>query len=389
MPLTGAERQKRHADKLRETMGEEKYKLFIKNKNKKKYNKLKNNNDDNEDKNEDNEDTKNDLKKPEFVFIELKPLKKRLNPLKKSKLNVETVKIYLKTIKKIYFNYYKKDLDDDTDLMNVLTNKPYDLDKLSSQLSFIKTDLRNIIINNHKDISIIYSVITRIKNFAKTVKELYPYVEQKQNEYNSNRTNKTIDATVKHKINILSFNKDDVLNIINNDNLNLTNIEKLIFGLMLLFPTRRPVDYRKMLITDTLPKKETKLKINLRNNYYYNKQFYFNVTKNKDIQNFPVPVELDLLINKVIKTNITDNNTNKYLLLNDDNKQFSTSGLSVFIMKTFKKVFGTAISAVEIRRLYSTYLKKQIMEGIITEEEHRNICYMMNHSFEENKKYAY
>jgi hypothetical protein len=389
MPLTGAERQKRHADKLRETMGEEKYKLFVKNKNKKKYNKLKNNNDDNEDKNEDNEDTKNDLKKPEFVFIELKPLKKRLNPLKKSKLNVETVKIYLKTIKKIYFNYYKKDLDDDTDLMNVLTNKPYDLDKLSSQLSFIKTDLRNIIINNHKDISIIYSVITRIKNFAKTVKELYPYVEQKQNEYNSNRTNKTIDATVKHKINILSFNKDDVLNIINNDNLNLTNIEKLIFGLMLLFPTRRPVDYRKMLITDTLPKKETKLKINLRNNYYYNKQFYFNVTKNKDIQNFPVPVELDLLINKVIKTNITDNNTNKYLLLNDDNKQFSTSGLSVFIMKTFKKVFGTAISAVEIRRLYSTYLKKQIMEGIITEEEHRNICYMMNHSFEENKKYAY
>jgi hypothetical protein len=389
MPLTGAERQKRHADKLRETMGEEKYKLFVKNKNKKKYNKLKNNNDDNEDKNEDNEDTKNDLKKPEFVFIELKPLKKRLNPLKKSKLNDETVKIYLKTIKKIYFNYYKKDLDDDTDLMNVLTNKPYDLYKLSSQLSFIKTDLRNIIINNHKDISIIYSVITRIKNFAKTVKELYPYVEQKQNEYNSNRTNKTIDATVNHKINILSFNKDNVLNIINNDNLNLTNMEKLIFGLMLLFPTRRPVDYRKMLITDTLPKKETKLKINLRNNYYYNKQFYFNVTKNKDIQNFPVPVELDLLINKVIKTNITDNNTNKYLLLNDDNKQFSTSGLSVFIMKTFKKVFGTAISAVEIRRLYSTYLKKQIMEGIITEEEHRNICYMMNHSFEENKKYAY
>ena len=387
MPLTGAERQKRHADKLRETMGEEKYKLLIKNKNKKKYNKLKNDNqDDNEN---DNKDTNDDLKKTEFVFMELKPLKKRLNPLKKSKLNDETVKIYLKTIKKIYFNYYKKDLEDDTDLMNVLTNKPYDLYKLSSQLSFIKTDLRNIIINNHKDISIIYSVITRIKNFAKTVKELYPYVEQKQNEYNSNRTNKTIDTTVKHKINILSFNKDDVLNIINNDNLNLTNMEKLIFGLMLLFPTRRPVDYRKMLITYTLPKKETKLKIKLRNNYYYNKQFYFNVTKNKDIQNFPVPSELDLLINNVIKSNITDNSTNKYLLLNDDNKQFSTSGLSLFIMKTFKKIFATAISGVEIRRLYSTYLKKQIMEGIITEEEHRNICYMMNHSFEENKKYAY
>ena len=58
-------------------------------------------------------------------------------------------------------------------------------------------------------------------------------------------------------------------------------------------------------------------------------------------------------------------------------------------MKTFKKVFNIAISAVEIRRLYSTYLKKQASDGIITEQEHRNICYMMNHSYEENKKYAY
>ena len=58
-------------------------------------------------------------------------------------------------------------------------------------------------------------------------------------------------------------------------------------------------------------------------------------------------------------------------------------------MKTFKKAFNYSISAVEIRRLYSTYLKNQFENGIITEQEHRNICYMMNHSYEENKKYAY
>jgi hypothetical protein len=142
-----------------------------------------------------------------------------------------------------------------------------------------------------------------------------------------------------------------------------------------------------MLISETLPKKETKVKINLRNNYYYNKEFYFNITKNKDIQHFHVPQELDLLINNVIASN--DNDANKYLLLNNKNEQFSSSGLSLFIMKTFKKVFNTSISAVEIRRLYSTYLKKQVADGIITEQEHRNICYMMNHSYEENKKYAY
>ena len=348
-------------------------------KNKKKYDKLKNKTDDN--------NIKEEEQKIEFVFMELKPLKRRLYPLNKSKLNDETVKIYLKTVKKVYKKYYKEDLDDDTDLMNVLTNKPYDVNKLSSQLNFIKTDLRNVIINNHKDITNIYAVITRIKNFTKTVKELYPYIEQKQIEYENKRANKTADETVKHKMNILSFVKEDILTIINNDDLNLTSIEKLIIGLMLLFPTRRPVDYRKMLISEILPNKETKVELSLRNNYYYNKVFYFNVTKNKDIQHFPVPQELDLLINNVIESN--DNDANKYLLLNNKNEQFSSSGLSLFIMKTFKKVFNIAISAVEIKRLYSTYLKKQVADGIITEQEHRNICYMMNHSYEENKKYAY
>lgn len=375
-PLTGAQKQKRHADKLKAELGEEEYKRLMKIKNKKKYDKLK-----------DNNDIKEKKQIPEFVYVELKPLKRRLCRLNKSKLNDETVKIYLKTVKKVYKNYYKKDLDDDTDLMNVLTNKPYDVNKLSSQLSFIKTDLPNVIINNHKDIKNIYAVITRIKNFTKTVKALYPYIEQKQIDYENNRANKTADETVKRKINILSFVKEDVLNIINDDDLNLTNNEKLIIGLMLLFPTRRPVDYRRMLISETLPKKETKVKISLRKNYYFNKEFYFNITKNKDIQHFHVPQELDLLINNVIASN--DNDANKYLLLNNKNEQFSSSGLSLFIMKTFKKVFDTSISAVEIRRLYSTYLKKQVADGIITEQEHRNVCYMMNHSYEENKKYAY
>ena len=38
--------------------------------------------------------------------------------------------------------------------------------------------------------------------------------------------------------------------------------------------------------------------------------------------------------------------------------------------------------AVELRH----YLVKQ---KELTEKEHRNICDMMNHSYEENKKYAY
>jgi len=92
----------------------------------------------------------------------------------------------------------------------------------------------------------------------------------------------------------------------------------------------------------------------------------------------------NLLINKII-----NNRENKHLLLNNDNKEYSNSCLSIFIMKTFNKIYGISISAVEIRRLYSTYLQKEVKNGNISEERHRIICEMMNHSYEENKKYAY
>ena len=378
MPLTNAERQKRYRENQL-LHNKEDYDKKISLKMKKHYKKLKNEeiiikSDEKEEKTEDKE----------FIFIELKPIKKRINPLNRSKLNDKSIELYLKTIKKIYKNYYKKDMDDDNDLINLLRNKPYNLSKLSIELEFIKRDIYNVIKENYKDISILYAVITRIKNFAKQVKQLYPYIEQKQNNYNEKRMNKKPDMNVEHKIEVLSFKKEDILSILYNEELNLTDNEKLIFGLMTLFPTRRAVDYRKMLICDTKPKKENKLKMNERNNYYYKKQFYFNVTKNKEIQQFDIPDELDILINKII-----NNRENKHLLLNNDNKEYSNSCLSIFIMKTFNKIYGISISAVEIRRLYSTYLQKEVKNGNISEEKHRIICEMMNHSYEENKKYAY
>jgi len=271
MALTNAERQKRYRERQLLNNKEE-YNKKISLKMKKHYNKLKN-------EHHDEEQIKEEKK--EFILIRLKPIKKRINPLNKSKLNDKSIQLYLNTIKKIYKNYYKKDIEDDTDLLNILTNKPYNLDNIKLQLQFLKTDLFNVIKNNYNDITILYAVITRIKTFAKQVKELYPYIEQKQNNYNEKRINKVPDNIVKHKIDVLSFKKDDILTILSNPDLELTDSEKLIFVLMTLFPTRRAVDYRKMLISDTKPKKENKLKINERNNYYYNKQFYFNVTKTK------------------------------------------------------------------------------------------------------------
>lgn len=388
MPMTNAERQKRYREKQLLNNKEE-YKNKISLKMKTHYKKLKNEHQEDKQLQQSDEYQEHQEKK-EFILIPLKPIKKRINPLNKSKLNDKSIQIYLKTIKKIYKNYYNKDIDHDTDtdLLNILTNKPYNLDNIKSQLQFLKSDLFNVIKNNYNDITILYALITRIKSFAKQVKELYPYIEQKQNNYNEKRINKIPDAIVKQKIDVLSFKKDDILTILSNPNSDLTDSEKLIFALMTLFPTRRPIDYRKMLISDTKPKKENKLKMNERNNYYYNKQFHFNVTKNKDIQFFDVPDDLDKIINDIIskRHDLTDN---KHLLLNDHHKEFTNSSLSIFIMKTFNKIYGISISAVEIRRLYSTYLQKEVKDDNITEEQHRIICEMMNHSYEENKKYAY
>ena len=194
-------------------------------------------------KNEDIDDS--DENKEEIIIIPLKAIKRRVNPLNKSILNDNTIKIYLRSIKKIYKNYYKKDIDDESEIINLLTNKPYNLEKITLQLDFVKTDLMKIIKENYKDIRNLYAVITRIKNFAKQVKELYPYIEKKQNIYNENRKNKEVNKNVEKRMEAISFRKEDILKILSNENLHLTETEKLIFALMTLFPTRRAVDYRK------------------------------------------------------------------------------------------------------------------------------------------------
>jgi hypothetical protein len=58
-------------------------------------------------------------------------------------------------------------------------------------------------------------------------------------------------------------------------------------------------------------------------------------------------------------------------------------------MRIFNKIYDISISAVELRHYYSTYINYLVKQKELTEKQHRNICDMMNHSYEENKKYAY
>ena len=287
-------------------------------------------------------------------------------------------------MKFIYYSFHKSELNDDSDLLNVLSNKPYNLENINSQFGFIKNNIYDIIKNNNKnDIRNLYSVITRIKSFATPVKQLYPYILNYQNIYNTNRANKIIDESIKNKIDVLSFNKNDLIDNLNKHH-DLSSNEKLIYALLTLFPTRRPVDYRKMIIIFSEPPNQSKVKYEDKNNYYFNKTFYFNVTKNKKIQKFQISDDLHNIIQSIIK----DKNEGEYLLSNN-NKQFTQIELSKLIMNTFFKIYEISISAVEIRRLYATYLKSLYNNKEISEAEHRLFADMMNHNFDENLKYSY
>jgi len=328
-------------------------------------------------------------------FIIYKPFTNKIITLNKSILQPQTIKLYYNSFNKIYKNYTKNELSEifNTELLKLLSNDKYNLKIINKELEFLKKDLYNFIKPLTKnELQYLYSILTRIIGYAPIIKKIYPYILQKQIEYQQSRANIELKDINYIKYNKLSFNIDDVLQILNHFNDNkiesdknyLTSRDKLIFGLFMLLPVRRPIDYLRMMIIDKEPLTEDKILIHKRNNYYYNKTFYYNRTKTKEIQKITVPDELDILIKNYINDRISGS-----LLLDNDNKQYNSSNLSIHIMRIFNKIYDISISAVELRHYYSTYINYLVKQKELTEKQHRNICDMMNHSYEENKKYAY
>ena len=84
---------------------------------------------------------------------------------------------------------------------------------------------------------------------------------------------------------------------------------------------------------------------------------------------------------------INDRVTGSLLLYN--NKQYTSSNLSIHIMRIFSKIYDISISAVELRHYDSTYINYLVKQKELTVNEHGKICEIINHFYEENKKYAY
>jgi hypothetical protein len=389
MPMTNAERQKKfrerqllnNKDEYLHTQSQYKKKQY-----RKKYK-------DGELDETDDEDEIKDEIKDEFIL--LKPLKKRPALLNKKIINDDTKKTYIRSLSKIYNSYYHKQITDKfkEELNKLLSMQKYNIKLIKEEFNIIDKDIYNIIINtsNKADIRNLNSIVSKIRGFSNLIKKITPYTDFNQQQYIDNRANKKFTKAIKRKYNTLSFKKEDIIKNLNNDDLELTSKEKLLYGLFTLFHTRRPVDYNRMIIATEKPKYENRKKIKDRNNYYFDGVFYFYITKNKQIQKYDVPSELQLLIENEIKSrnDIHFDDKNK-LLLNNENKHYKYgSKLSGDIMLLFKKIYKLSISAVEIRRFYCTYLKYQVEDGHMTENQHREIAEMMNHSYEESLDYAY
>ncbi len=331
--------------------------------------------------------------KDEFVL--LKPLKKRPALLNKKIINDDTKKSYIRSLSKIYNSYYHKQITDEfkDELNKLLSMQKYNIKLIKEEFNIIDKDIYDIIKNtsNKSDIRNLNSIISKIRGFTNLIKKITPYTDFNQQQYINNRANKKFTKAIKRKYDALSFKKNDIIKNLNNNDLQLTSKEKLLYGLFTLFHTRRPVDYNRMIIATEKPKYENRKKIKDRNNYYFDGIFYFYVTKNKAIQKYNVPPELQVLIDDEIKSrnDIHIDDKNK-LLLNNENKYYKYgSNLSRDIMLVFKKIYKLSISAVEIRRFYCTYLKYQVEDGHMTENQHREIAEMMNHSYQESLDYSY
>jgi len=387
MPMTNAERQKKYRE--RQLLNNRDEYLHTQSQYKKKQYRKKYKD------GEEPQETENEIKQEEKEFIILKPIKKRQALLNKTIIMDDTKKTYIKSLSKIYNSYYHKELTEEfkQELNKLLSVQKYNINLMKEEFNIIHKNIYDIIKNtsNKADIRNLHAIITRIRGFSTLVKKIAPYIDDNQQQYAIARNNKEFTNVIRKKYDTLSFNKDDIIKNLNNHDLGLTSKEKLLYGLFTLFHTRRPVDYNRMIIPNEKPKFETRKKINDRNNYYFDGVFYFYITKNKQIQKYNVPIELRLLIENEIKSrNDIDEENKKYLLLNNENKHYKYgSKLSRDIMLLFKKIYKVSISAVEIRRLYCTYLKYQVKDSHMSEEQHREIAEMMNHTYEENLKYSY
>ena len=305
----------------------------------------------------------------------LKPISKRITSEFKGfdTIKENTKKSYKSCVRCMHYYYTGIKLTDEDDIIKIIYGLPYKKANINKMFKYLKDDryVYDMVVRFTNRISNIYGLFSHIRGFSPFVKKIFPYSKQYNIQYQDSRFDDTIDEKL---IELLSFNKQDILNKIENYKKNfdrlvryskpITNNEILIYLLLTLMPTRRAYDFERTKIIDKVPDKH----IDRSFNYYYDKYIYIYDTKNKRDYIMLLPDEIIPYID------IT-----KPFLFGNNIKQ-----LSIIIPKVFNKLYGHPYTAREIRKLYATYSNTQLS----MRERFANAA-AMGHSMEENLRYSY
>lgn len=298
---------------------------------------------------------------------ELKPIKKRIIPILKSKLSDSSIKQYTTFIKTFYKHYTGKDLsieNDNNDILNAIISIPHRYKNIKSDFSFLndKDTFNDVVIRYKSQIGYLYSILSRIYGMTQIIKKLYPYVKKNQDKYETDRSEREIPDNV---VNTVSFDVKDVVEKVQNANLDRT--EMIMAYLGLLIPTRRFNDYRIVKIIKNIPTD----KIDKSFNYYYNGTIYIYTQKNKKLDTIDVPDEVFKLIN-----------------LDDEfmvGKYYEQGTFTSKFGAIMYKIYGMTINNTLMRILYSSYLRTLNLSGKAYEDKAKK----MGHSLAQNLKYSY
>lgn len=261
-------------------------------------------------------------------------------------LSKNTVKSYISCMKSYSTNEELIELD------NFFSNRRYNRTLLLALANRIQTmDIKDSYIKQ------IYSVIRKLK--AEVQDQFKNRFEAYSSEADERHRTYKID---KNKLNIISFNETNVYECINKL---VSNRDKLIYGLLTLFPTRRMHDYRYMKYVKSLEKDKSF-------NYFVKDEnkFYFFNTKNKKQSSFTV--ESKLLLKLIFDMNLT---YGKWLL----EIFYEESNLSTKVSNITKFLHNTDLNASDIRRIFTSTLK---------DKDRKMMGYMMGHSELENIFYS-
>lgn len=298
-------------------------------------------------------------KKQEVAPLNLKKAKEL--PVASKVVKSEATKGKYRTfIKGFYRRYSGKELEDSSDIILKINEKPYNALKVSKEFKGIIMDNIEEIKGRVNYVKELYSIFRGVRGFTEIEKILRPYTLKYKELYRENRSK--IEATEEDLRRIDFENKEEYEGNINKlDNI----IDKIIYSYMMEIRGR---------VGDLRICKIAKDKEDIKDegyNWIYDNKMYINNTKNKKKNIIELPESLKFW------NSISEG----YIL----GRLIPSGTYSQQIQRIFLKLYGKTYSANNIRHLYATHIN----EKGASLKERQDTAKQSGHSVLEQLSYVY